>query len=439
MDSTIITRKQQIAFPEIGIIRKGEPKRTNEKGAEIVGRDLGQKFRVVFHPGTAGPDGIEASAQFFAHYNTFQPEKILAMLPFRTLDESYTDYDEAYQAGRMVAQADDTHYLTYRNPTTGEYEVTDGKPYREYRHGEVIRYERNNKRYELKMRPYIRLKLWLPVFGRMVFMTLKSTSFYDKVNIRAQFGAIQALADALNGGSVAGIPFWLYRRETEITWNKPDGTASRVKKWLINIEVDPAWVAAAMQRYQRLALGEGGISPLLPAPVTEFHGTEAPEDEDEEDEGDEAGGAADAYSEGEFSAAPEPESQPEPQPLPAANTRPYAPEILRDKLAARVGEFGGEASQAQRGLLVMLLEKCLYADGKSAASLETERKTVTKYLTGAASVKEIPGPMVKCMLQLWLQPKQDSGGDYAPNGNAAQEARRVYEAALVEAGQERLL
>ena len=45
MNTTIETRKQQIAFPIVANIRKGGP-----KGERRPGRDLEQKFRVVFEP-----------------------------------------------------------------------------------------------------------------------------------------------------------------------------------------------------------------------------------------------------------------------------------------------------------------------------------------------------------------------------------------------------
>lgn len=427
----MVTRKQAISFPEVGTIRKGDAKRKNEKGIEVVGKDLGDKFRVVFYPGTEGPDGRTADVAFFAHYETYTPKRILAMLPFRTLAESFTDYNEAYNAGRMIAQADDEHYLVYRNPADGEYLVQNGEPFKPYKPGDVIEYERGGKAYALRMKPYIRLKLWLPVFGRMVYMTLKSTSFYDRENIRAQLGGIQEIANALNNGSVAGIPFWVYRRETDITWNKPDGTAQRVKKWLINIEVDPTWVQAAMERYQRLAMGERFTALLEPVnhPAEVAAPAHAPDPEIDEDDED----VIDAESREIHKEEPESQKNPEPA------ARPYAPEMVRAKLADRAKNHPGDCSEKQRGLLVMMLEKCFAGEEGSTGTVADKRKAVIKFLAGHSSVKDIPGEMVKAMLSDWLKPQVDSGGDYQPDADAIREAHMIYGKSQEEAGQMNLL
>ena len=214
-------------------------------------------------------------------HQTDQPTKVRAMVPFPSVWRAWEYYNEAYNAGRMIARADDSHFLVYRNPLTGEYAVTDGQPHMEYHPGMKISYERNGRTYELPLKSTGRLKLWLPELERMVFVTLKTTSFYDCQNISANLAAVQGIADALNNGNAAGIPLWIYRKEQEIVWNKPDGSASRIKKWLVQIEVDPAFVKQAFQRMSQFALtGAQPAGYLQPGEPIEGH--EDPEIEEDD-------------------------------------------------------------------------------------------------------------------------------------------------------------
>jgi len=122
------TTKLSIAFPEVGVIRKGAEKADNG----VVGKDLNDRFRVVFYPGAG-----EIAAAFFAAYDTYQPHTIRAMAPFRSVWDAWSNYNEAYNAGRMIAQADDEHYIVLRDPLTGEYQVRNGEPHRPYTPGEA--------------------------------------------------------------------------------------------------------------------------------------------------------------------------------------------------------------------------------------------------------------------------------------------------------------
>ncbi len=209
------TEKLTIAFPEVGIICKGaqKQKRTIDGWkVETVGKDLSDRFRVTFYPGTE-----DIAARFFAVYDTFTPHNIRAMLPFRSVWNAWSRANEAYNFGRLIAKADDDRFITLRDPLTSEYIVRNGEPHRPYTPGESIDYERKGKQYKLKLRPTGRLRLFLPEIGRLVTFTLKTTSFYDCLNIEQHLGALQAIADALNGGNAAGIPIHVYRAEREVT------------------------------------------------------------------------------------------------------------------------------------------------------------------------------------------------------------------------------
>lgn len=325
------TPKLSIAFPEVAQIRKGGAKVKNDKGIEVVGKDLNDRFRVVFYPGVAA----DIQAAFYRTYDTYTPHRIRAMTPFRSVWEAWSWANEAHNAGRMVAKADDEKYIVLRDPLSGEYIVRDGEPHRPYTPGEVVTYERNGKQYSLKLKSTSRLRLFLPEIGRLVTFQLKTTSYYDRLNIGEQLGAIQAIADALNAGNAAGIPFYVYRAEREVTWNKPDGGALRVKKWLINIEADPAWVETAVKRMSDFALTGAMRVPLVPQLTAEIAGQVDP-NVDEDDLDDEIGLSAQAGGgeviEGAAVDVPATTSTPsQPAPIPAqAAADPLLPKSPKD-------------------------------------------------------------------------------------------------------------
>jgi hypothetical protein len=325
--------KQAIAFPEVAIIRKGTPKRKYSKNGReswIQGMDLGSRFRIAFAPGTDDvknafaalyPTAAKTYGPDYAEQSGFEMSRIRCMITTRNVSDAWEWANEAYNAGRLIARADDNHFIVYRNPVTGEHEIKNGEPFKEFSHGMSVDYERDGRKFFLPIRTYGRLSLFIPDLGRMVRFTLKTTSFYDRLNISANLAAIQFLADTLNGGNAAGIPFFVYRREQEITWNKPDGGAQRIKKWLVNIEADPEWVAATMQRMRRFALGGETIGPaLLPPPVSGNVNPEtAAEDEATGDYGD--GPNLEELEELEGMATDIPDPVTPPAPAPASETQ----------------------------------------------------------------------------------------------------------------------
>ena len=273
-------KMNSLALPEVAIIRKGDAKikknRPDGSAYETVGPDLKDRFRVVFAPGTA-----EYQKIFEAKYHTLKPERIRAMVLSRSVWESWSWANEAYTAGRMVAKADDTHYLMKRNPVTGEYEVRDGQPFVAFEPGQCITYTgKEGKPITLKLRTVGRLRLFVPEMERLVQLTLKTTSYYDRLNIDGQLRSIQAMADTLNKGNAAGIPLHVFRMEQEVVWNKPDGSAQRVKKWLVNIEADSEWVKAATARLSQFALTGEAITGFLQPPADTVAGPVEPEAEE---------------------------------------------------------------------------------------------------------------------------------------------------------------
>ena len=264
------TIKSTASFPEVARIRKGSAQ-TQKDGKTQIGKDLGQKLRIAFEPGNE-----EISRRFEDLHGGFLVDRIHAMIPF-DMSLCWSHGYEAYSSGGRVALVDDETetYVMLRNPVTFDYEVLDGQPFKKFTRGESIQYERNGKAVKLAIKPFSRLKLFLPELERFVFVLLQSTSFYDRENLKSQLAAIQMIADTVNHGSVSGIPFDIYRMPKSVLW-KSDTGAKRVEKWLLNIEIDPSWVSRATQRMGALAMSFGQL-PIL------IEGTDDP-DSDEDDE-----------------------------------------------------------------------------------------------------------------------------------------------------------
>jgi hypothetical protein len=239
-----MTRKQQTAFPEVGTVHKGAPKQDNRWGD-----DLEERFRIEF-----APDTLKAQTCFYATYNSYYPTELHAMFVSSSVWETWYFANEAYsQSSQRIAVADDSQILHLRNPATGEVLVRNGEPFTEFIPGQTFHYKHGERQYEVKLRPTGRLSLFLPELEQLVSFTLRTTSFYDRINIEKQLGAIQGLANALNGGNAAGIPIRVYRRLGWVTWNKPKGGAIRSQKWLINLEPEPTWAKQAMKKLTNFA------------------------------------------------------------------------------------------------------------------------------------------------------------------------------------------
>lgn len=441
--------KQNVAFPEVAIIRKGSPKRRNPNKKEqwIQGMDLNAKFRIAFAPGTEDvrqafaalyPQSIKHYGPDFAEPDGFEMSKLRCMITTRNVADAWEWANEAYNAGRLIARADDTHFITLRDPLNGEYTVSNGEPFTEFAHGQSIVYERDGRKFTLPIRTYGRLSLFLPELKRMVRFTLKTTSFYDRLNISSNLAAIQFLADTLNNGNAAGIPFFIYRREQEITWNKPDGSAARIKKWLVCIEADPAWVEATLKRMSNFSLGGDVLSQaLLPPPITGEVNPDDAEDEAEPTQELEYVDVTESIQEPEHAAVAETKKEPEPvadnKPMNGA-PRPYTAPNFKAAIEKQVKNYTNlktPATEKQRNLVAMLLDVALMDEGKDA------RHSLTNWLFGKPSLKDMSNAEINALLK-WLDPKPMSGGDFKPGQYVTVEAKSGYRQALIDEGQTEL-
>src|SRR3990167_6554598 len=103
-----------MAFPQIGDIRKGEPKGENRPGKDL------HWFRVEF-------DATEKqAAQDFAALYGDEPNGIVIILPFDEIGLVWDAWREAYTAGAMNHRCDGENVVYAINPKSGEIVVRGG-------------------------------------------------------------------------------------------------------------------------------------------------------------------------------------------------------------------------------------------------------------------------------------------------------------------------
>jgi hypothetical protein len=405
-----------LAFPEIGQIRKGAEK--NEKG--YVGKDL-TYFRVTFDE-----QEVKAAETFLRVYGP-QPREINVLFPFDEIERVWDPWLEAYTAGRMVARADGEKYIYRVDPKTGEVLVKNGEPFTPYHEGEIVAeiINGNGNKEQIKCKATGRLKVVIPELQRLAYITVMTTSVYDIGNISAQLEAIKQV----NGGRIVGIPLVLRRRPKKISIPKAGGQRARLTKYMLSIEADPEWVKAKLLEVKALALPGNGFA-LLPS-TSEPHPEPQPEEHDHIEEGE----FDDDEEDENIPSQPVMETAPVKPNTAEKPTRPYSPETVREGIAKKVTAKGTmAASEKQIGLLVSQLETCFAGDKDSSA----KRHTITQYLTGKTSAKDLTGAEVSALLD-WLKPTQDDGGAYTPNPMSVKEAQAILKQAYEDAGQMSLL
>lgn len=217
-----IAKRSELAFPEIGVIRKG--KKTNDPKRPMMDLDY---FRVEFHEGET-----EKEKLFFDRYGE-TPKIINILLPF---ENCWQYWLEAYTAGRMVARSDGEKFIYLVDTKTGAVIVQDGKPEKEYT--EIAGYYIDNKGQEqpVKCKPTGRLTVVVPELGALACLTVHTTSIHDINNITKYLEAIRFI-----NGKVSGIPLMLKRVPKQVSV-PIKGEKRRMTKYLIDIEVSPMWV-----------------------------------------------------------------------------------------------------------------------------------------------------------------------------------------------------
>ncbi len=94
---------------------------------------------------------------------------------------------------------------------------------------------------------------------------------------------------------------------------------------------------------------------------------------------------------------------------------------------------GKKISDGKRSLIAPMLEACF-----AAGDASSKRHQVQLYLTGKASIRDIPDNYL-IALYMWLGPSQDTGGQWLPLANANREANAIIASLDAQPGQMNLL
>ena len=307
-----------LAFPQIGVIRKGGQKSANKPGQDLT------YFRVEFD--ASRPD---LATKFAAAYPP-EPRKLNVVFPFNDFDRQVTIYLEAYNKGRLVARAGtvsgldpaQNFYKTKLDPKTGEVLVRDGYWVSGPDAGKLAYYDSDKPEYVMQYtgkdgrpkslpvfcKPITRIKFVLPELRELAYVLLKSSSIYDAINLSEQLSALWEVSN----GKWAGIPMVLERKPVSILCPDEHGNKTYREKWLVHIQANPTWSEARLLGLQNqsmlLAAGSSPVQMSMPA-------LSAATIDDEEDETipDEPAAWVGDTQEGEFiESVPEPEFPAEP-------------------------------------------------------------------------------------------------------------------------------
>lgn len=223
---------REASFPNIGRLRKGGEKEVKTitkngqtKEIETYGKDL-TYFRF-------DTDDERAAKMFHAVYGE-QPATINVYLPHQTAEQNFTCWQEAYVAGGLTHRCDGETCVIWLD--NGKYR-TDPKPC------------------PGGCKEVGRLMVIIPELQRFAYVTAETHSIHDIIRLQENLQAVEFLR-----GDLRGIPFILKRTPVEISTPTPDGKRARREKWLLSIEVDPAWAALQLESMHRAALTVNGVT-----------------------------------------------------------------------------------------------------------------------------------------------------------------------------------
>lgn len=220
---------REASFPCIGKLRKGGAKQTREKNGkkyEVYGEDL-TYFRF-------DTDDERAAKMFHAAYGA-EPAEINVYLPHQSAEMNFSSWQEAYLAGGLQHRCDGETCVLWLAPDGKTYH-TDPKPC------------------PGGCKEVGRLMVIIPELQRFAFVTVETHSINDIMTLTENLQAVEYLR-----GDLRGIPFVLKRRPKEISTPTGDGKRARREKWLLSIEVDPAWAALQLDSMRQAALTVNGV------------------------------------------------------------------------------------------------------------------------------------------------------------------------------------
>lgn len=243
-----ITNTPEAAFPRLGLLRKGGPKRKVysqklKREVEVVGEDL-DHFRFV-------SDNQAATARFYEVYDTIEKQRAInVFLPFGTAGENLDAWMKEYGAGSLKVKC--------TRPKDGK----DGIVLWQDDGGQFHEEPRQCQWPNCACKPYGVLTVIIPELVTVAgigSVWMLTTSWNDCVELTKNLRAAENSARGI-GKDLRGIPFILSRRLADVSTpphksENGQGNNKRVrdKKWMLHIEFHPAWVAMQLEAFKRLA------------------------------------------------------------------------------------------------------------------------------------------------------------------------------------------
>lgn len=279
---------RQSSFKEIGRLRLGIPK----KDALISGpKEIGY-FRPDFRP-----DAMDAAKLFTDIYGA-TPDRIDIRLPFAEISRCWDAFYMAYNKTGLLGMSDGVKWLYLRHNQTGELLVKDGAPansdslpidvngfpYMPFDKTIPVYSYQNKKGQDVAVyaKPEGLLKVLIPGLKRAAFVTVITHSIYNIIHLTEQLAGVAEIAKNI-GMTLPLVPMILTRRKETISVSI-NGKKAMQEHYLLNIEIDPAWMEAHYKYLDGVlpgALQTGKAIAALPAYIPTVQ--EVTEDEDGEE------------------------------------------------------------------------------------------------------------------------------------------------------------
>lgn len=250
----INTIRQQLLFPPIGHIRKGQAQEEVDKGYP---KDL-DYFRLVFN------EGEEVAAAAAEQVFGPEPKELEIVFPYNDIERIWDYWLKAYASNRCIAVSDGTQFLYWLDNDTNKVKARNGVMAGSsepaiYSKNMVVGITRDSRK-PIYCKPVGKLTVIFPqiasTVSRLAPMILHTSSWNDIAHITNLLESYSALAGS-HGLPLAGCKMLLRREWRQISYapnpSKPEDRKS-VKKSLVTIDIiDERWKGLLWEQIQEKA------------------------------------------------------------------------------------------------------------------------------------------------------------------------------------------
>ncbi len=281
------------SFKEAGRLRLGIPKsEMKNKGPQEI-----SYFRADFRP------DAQDAAELFKSVYTDKPTRINARIPFPQIERCWDAYYMVYNKSGLLGMSDGIKWIYLRHNQTGEILAKDGfptkpeglpvdsngLPYLPFDKSIPVYSYQSSKGETIAVyaKPEGRLKILVPELKQAAYLVVITHSIYNVIRLSEQLAAIEQIAKN-SGMPLPMIPLVLSRRKESISVSI-NGQKTMQEHYLLNIEIDPAWMEAQWKFINTILPGTQPALFQLPEPT--------PADLSENETGEEPVGQAEPESE----------------------------------------------------------------------------------------------------------------------------------------------